>query len=453
MQGIGRNLIQFIGLICLFCQFTFPAAASIHRAPIIIKANDIKDAARYPLQSYRLFRTGPNGEAVPIPFQIDEINEIGDYVLDQGVSPNADTGNGYFDEHDELSFMGDDVGPIAKPKSWPQGNAPKSIFELRFSLSQKPGEKPSDSVFRREGAVYLGIYTRSAPPLVTDPYVVFDFDQHVIKTSRYEYRFDPQNYLVVDKIAMRSPDPAKNNQTIIRSSSFFMQADLKYFVTVKANHRSINSKLDAYRTGPVRSIVRVSFFYRFLRLNFEVGMYTEVSFFSNSVILPAVMYIPIDGQRYFNKGSNFYYGFALESNPNQYQLETNMQRVFHEESSWFEFLKNRPAKPRHYWASVLGKDQMFYLSLRVSDHMVAEDNLPRYYLDSLPAARLTDRDQNAILPLGESPVNLALHFDLTRFREGEHEISFQMFFENRRDEQLLESYRRLPQWQQVLRRL
>ena len=41
--------------------------------------------------------------------------------------------------------------------------------------------------------------------------------------------------------------------------------------------------------------------------------------------------------------------------------------------------------------------------------------------------QLSKRSHDDILPLGKSPVNLALYFDLTRFKEGEHEIAFQLF--------------------------
>lgn len=429
-----------------------PALASIHRAPIVIKAKDIKEVARYPLDSYRLFRTGSDGEAIPIPFQIDEVNELGDYVLDLGNKPNLETGSGYFDDEDELSFMGDDVGAIQVPKKWPGNNSPRILFELRFKNPNTSGDQ-SGGHFRSEGAVYLGIYPRNPPPLAAKQYVVFSMDQHLIRTSRYEYHFDPKNYLVVDQINVRSADEGKNSRPIIRSSSFFMQADLRYFVTVRANHRSINSRLDAYKIGPIRSIVRVSFYYSFLRLNFEVGMYTEVSFFSNSVILPAVMYIPINGRRFFNDGSGFYYGFAFERSPDKYDLQTNIDRMMQREGRWFDFLRQRTPRERHYWASVLGDEHMFYLSLNLSESMVAEGNLPAYYMESADWQELAKRDPAAILPLGESPVNLALYFDLTRFREGEHEIAFQLYLENRRDPQLLESFRNLPSWQQNLRRV
>ena len=94
-------------------------------------------------------------------------------------------------------------------------------------------------------------------------------------------------------------DPTfKKTKPLIDSSTFYLKADLKYFLTVFANHKSVNSELESYKTGPIRTIVRVAFYYVFLKLKFEVGMYTEVSLFSNSVVLPAVISNPVDGTQF-----------------------------------------------------------------------------------------------------------------------------------------------------------
>ena len=66
---------------------------AIHSAPVVITGYKVKYATRFPIPSYRLFRTAKDGSAVAIPFQIDEINEWGDYVLDRGKDTNKATGN------------------------------------------------------------------------------------------------------------------------------------------------------------------------------------------------------------------------------------------------------------------------------------------------------------------------------------------------------------------------
>ena len=85
--------------------------------------------------------------------------------------------------------------------------------------------------------------------------------------------------------------------------------------------------------------------------------------------------------------------------------------------------------------------------------MLDEGNIPMYYIDKLSGTSLSSRDNSKISPLGKSPVNLALCFDLTKFKQGEHYMSFQMFFENRRDDGLIEKFRHLYSWKYRARRI
>ena len=96
-------------------------------------------------------------------------------------------------------------------------------------------------------------------------------------------------------MSVNNKEPYKYEK-ILDSTTFYLKGDLKYFITVEANHRSVESELEAWKTGPIRSIIRVSFHYTLLKLKLELGMFTEISFFSNSVSLPAIMYSPLDGQ-------------------------------------------------------------------------------------------------------------------------------------------------------------
>ena len=443
MNGI-KALLTLISLATAGFFGSSQSFGRIHRAPIIIKAKDIPRAARYPTRFYRLYRSSHTGEATPIRFQIDEVNELGDFVLDKGKKPNNNTSNGYFDNLDELSLMGDDVGPIVKPKKWPENKKPHLLFEITL---KNDGKSVSDY---NSGAVYLGIFFSSPPPLAKDKYVVFDLANDVVRTSRYEYFFDKKNYLVVKNIDMM--DSKKERKRMVDSSTFFMKADLKYFLTVDANHRSVNSNLEAYKIGPVRTIVRVNFFYSFMSLNFEVGMYTEVSFFSNSVILPAVIYNPIDGVKNLNDGSGFYYGFALNRSPDEFNFSTNMEEAFSKKVGLFSLLE-RKQKHKTFWASLIGKDSMMYVELRPSQSMLKEENVPFVFIDKKSSDQLQGRDNNKALPLGQSPVNMALYFDLTRFSKGEHLMAFQLFFENKKDDRIIESFKSLSQWSLKVKRI
>ena len=429
------------------------ARAGIHTAPIVLRGSQIKAAARLPISQYRLFRTENYGKAVAIPFQIDEVDEFGDYVLGEGKQNNGKASNGIFDLQDELAFMGDDVGPLREPTSW-DGKRPPLLFEIRLALPAGNPAGPS------EGAVYLAAYADTPPPVAPQRYVSFSEKLGEVMTSRYRYLFDQKNYLVLRGVDMFPPLPngsqhvlpsvpgsptlPKTSIPLLNSSTMYLKADLKYFLTMEANQNTIESSLDAFKVGPIRAVVRVSFFYRFLRLNFELGMYTEVSFFANSVNLPAVLFNPLDGYKSLNSGSGFFYGFAMNDNPNIYHIESNMPA--YAPRGILDFFKKNRTEPV-YWIAATTPDRLMYVEINPSKQMQTAGAVPMLYLDNTPEADLKNRGVQAPLGLGEAPVNMALFFDLTKFKEGEHLVAFRLFFENKNQKNLLQSFRDLGNWQ------
>jgi len=417
------------------------ALASIHSAPIVLQGNKIKLATHYPIQMYRLFKSDANGNATPIPFQIDEINEWGDYVLPDGGTITAKTGNGIFDLQDEIAFMGDDVGPQVPPKVFPEGNKPSLLFEIKASF---PGTNVGGD---QMGSVYLGIYFQNPPKLSERSYVFFNRNSAEVITSRYRYGFDQKNWLVSRRVEMLKKGSEKEPDFVplLDSTTFYMKADLKYFLTVEASHRSIESQLEAYKIGPVRTIVRISFHYKFLKLNFELGMYTEVSFFSNAVYLPAILYNPLNGKRSLNRGSGFYYGMAMRENPANYKIESNMPP--YKPTGILSVFDGKPTVEPLYWIMASGNDRMLYMEIVPSKEMRAEGAVPTLYREDKSGPEIVGRNRDVAKALGESNVNMALHFDMTKFTDGEHFMAFRLFFENINDVKRLETFKNLSKWQ------
>jgi len=443
-------MLMRIALIIVMSGFSSSLFAKIHSAPVIVPGFKIRQAARYPIQAYRLFRSD-KGIATTIPFQIDEINQYGDYVLDQGQEVTKNDGNGIFDLQDELAFMGDDVGESVPPTTWPNNQKPNLIFEIKQEFQGEPKDPKAKS-----GSVYLGIYFRKPPPLSQRKYVVFDEKNGAVRTSRYLYNFDKKNYLVVNSVDMYSRDKEPQKVPLIDSSTFYLKADLKYFLTFEIHHKDIQSYLEAYKIGPIRSIVRVTFFYRFLKINFELGMYTELSLFSNSVVLPAIMYNPLDSDANLNEGSGFYYGFATTENPNTYNIETNIPdyNKYIGNKSLFDMFSKGPKVESRYWLSMTRKDRMMFFEVIPSKDMLKHENIPYLYRENLSAKELrASRKNDKAQPLGKSPVNLGVYFDLTKFNKGEHRISFRLFFDNQYDLDDMKSYQNLDSWQLELNRL
>ena len=419
-----RRLLGF-GAWCLTCL----AEAGIHTAPIILPARIIRAVQYHPINMYRVFRTGPDGSAIPIPFQIDERDHYGDFILPKGKNPNTQFSNGIFDGIDELSIMGNDVGPVKQPTKW-AFKKPAILYQLLLTKG------------KQRGAIYVGAYFTSPPPLSPARYVSFNLRNAEIRTSKYRYLFDNDNYLVVrgvDILSKKAPV-----QSLLESSTFYLKTDFKYFITLEINQGDISSELDAYMVGPIRAIARVNFNYSVLKLNFDLGMYTEVSFFSNSVILPAIIDNPLDGPKTLNEGSEFYYGFNLRQNPKNLTIETNMPA--YRQKSFFDFLNSKKNVSKDkYWVTAKTDDYMVYLEMIPSKQMQADGAIPSFFLEQTDTEVINKRSRDPA-PLGEARVNMAVAFGLQRLQKGFHEIALQLFVENTARQDYLDAYKELNQW-------
>lgn len=412
--------------------------AAIHDAPIVVKGKALALAFGWPVTSYRLLRTDAEGRATVIPFQIDEVNGHGEYLLPQGPRPNLPVDRGLLDGLDELVFMGNDVGSLALPKAYP-GDTPDAVFRIVCR----------DATGQPRGAVYLGRYgTRQRlPSLAPQTYVVFEQPQQTIVTSRYRYTFDGDNYLVMKGFAANDPmNPAAAQEPVIQSSTFYLKADLSYFLTFEANHRSIDSRLEAFKTGPIRVIVRVDFYYTLLKLQIDVGMFTEVSFYSNSVELPAVFYSPIDGRESLEVGSNFYYGFQLVANPGSYRLASNMQRWPQPRRPFWS--RHQANLPEVFWAGLYNDHHMIYLEVTPSRQLLANGVQPFLYLQERSGAAVSKVDHDEIAPIEKAPVNAGLVFDLTKFAAGDNLMGFRIFFDHHLTAAQEAKYRNYKFWSQ-----
>lgn len=403
----------------------------LHPTAIILKSFQTNMASGYPLESYRLI-ANHDGNAKIIPFQIDEVAAYEDFVLPDGPKPNHTLSNGIFDRLDELSFMAEDAGMDEPPKKW-SFEKPELLYKI---AAKKDGKS--------YGAVFLAVYKTPSkrPKYSNKKYVEFNLKESTILTSRYRYQFDPNNYLVVKGIDLVKD--GKPELKIVDSSSFYLNLDLKYFLTLSIGHSDITSRLEAYKVGPIRSIVRVSFAYSFLKLNFEMGMYTEVSFFSNSVILPAIMYNPLDGSKSFNSGTGFYYGFATTFDIGSIGLETNLNK--YAKKNILDLFKGTPKVLTNYSLLASHPDFIMLMNISPSWKMKNSGNLPLYYKEIGDPAKISSRKWDTPLPLGEAPVNLGVYFDLNKFAEGEHRVGFNLYFENKNNKELIKSYSNLDKW-------
>ena len=150
-------------------------------------------------------------------------------------------------------------------------------------------------------------------------------------------------------------------------------------------------------------------------------MYTEVSFFENAVVLPAIFYNPLDGPSRLNEGSGFYYGFALTKNPKEIYLETNMPS--------YEDRDKTAQWHNQFFISSQLDEEVFHMEIIPSREMAKFKSSPYFYRENKSYSDLKKRSTKKASSLGKAPINAAMYFKMNQMQEGEHIVSFQLFFE------------------------
>ncbi len=381
-----------------------PPQLVLPSVPIVFRAEDIDPIVNYPVSFLRVFRTAPDGRAVAIPFQIDEMNVYGDFVF--GSDRPHDKANYIFDRLDELSLMSGDLGIRQPPIHWPFSNKPFRVYEV---VTSRRGQ---------HNTFYVAIFLKSPPPLTAESYVQFNQMTSTVETANYRLSLNKRNYLAIEEVLFKL---GRKHVSLIDWSSFYLKLDFKYFLTFEENQDTIETKMSAWRAGPIRTVIRVDFVWKILKLKFNPGFFTEMSFFADSLHLPALIYAPFDNRKVLNRGSEMYYGFALVENPQTMRIETNMPRYRSAQSE-------RHSARLRYWLGMHAPEYAVLVNMHSNARLRANSFAPALFTTNLPAARLAQHRASA--PPSQR-VNVAVYFDLTRFPQGEQRLGLQSVFVNR----------------------
>ncbi len=118
---------------------------------VILPGSRISKLQGDPISRMRLL-VRRRGQWHPVPFQIDEKTEEGDYLFPLGKENDRDRKNRKLDAWDEVLFMARDAGCRADPRDWPPGRVHGEEIEV------------TDPVTDEQGWFYLFSYT-DPPPL------------------------------------------------------------------------------------------------------------------------------------------------------------------------------------------------------------------------------------------------------------------------------------------------
>ena len=143
-------------------QAAAPAAGAFsrHADPIVLKGEEIPDFAGATEADIRVFASR-GGKFAPIPCQMDERNQWGEFVVTKGKRVVPDEDNGVFDDNDEVVFLSRDLGEKGDKAQIPGG--PKKVYEIEVT----------DPITSSKGYAYVAYYAGNAPANAAEDYIKY----------------------------------------------------------------------------------------------------------------------------------------------------------------------------------------------------------------------------------------------------------------------------------------
>jgi len=222
--------------------------------PVIVRGELLTQMLGMPLEGFRLF-SGRQGVWVPIPFQIDEVDAEGLFVLPEGKHPNRDEGrrgkerdrHGILDSNDELVFMASDLGDRLCAEPWPSDVRKGVEIQVRDP--------------RTGGQGWCCLLWFQDPPLPNpEDYVRYEREEDRIYAGNFSLGYSPEKDLVYTTLLSLAPQKGApppvdimDRINIRFSASIFLRS-----ITFSRNEDDFVSVVIAYKDGPVRVMRRVA---------------------------------------------------------------------------------------------------------------------------------------------------------------------------------------------------
>ena len=210
---------------------------------ILLEGKDVPFLHGQPLAAIQVFAFRSN-TLTPIPFQIDERDRRGRWVITAGPRPSRDNKPDIFDSNDALIFLSRDLGGQTAIDTFPQVH--RVWHEIRLG--------PPTSPF---GFAYIGLgvaLARSDAP----PRVRYMPDQDRVYTERYTLEFGaplPTHLAFVSALG----DFGQNTIAGVR-----IAGEIRFLgglLRIRRTNQDLQSRLYGYRQGPVRIIRRARYWF------------------------------------------------------------------------------------------------------------------------------------------------------------------------------------------------
>lgn len=253
--------------------------------PVLIQGNELMAALNLPIDGFRLFAHA-RGRTAPIPFDINERDENGDYVLPEGREPTRGTGRWTLTS--ELAYMAHDTGDRVKPSALPGG------WTMGFEL------ETTDPVNGKKGWAYLLHFEKDPPPKSDADYVsIEEVDKpdpltgkpYAVLRGKYFYVRNTEGStswhdFMGTRAAGYIPKSFSDHVEVRNRLKVFG------FIPFNVNEDTIWSDTPAYYDGAVRFIRRVRLKVTLIGIRVPTGIVYDVTGYDRIANVPVKIKVP-----------------------------------------------------------------------------------------------------------------------------------------------------------------
>jgi len=260
-------MCAFIGIAAGILFLALPVRLAAEA--IVVPGNMLSPLIGAPLTDFRV--TDLNGQ--PLPFQIDEVVEEGEYVCPEGDEPNSDDGNGVLDTADELVFMYED-GSLVKGVT--AADSPRGADSSGFVVH----------VTRAGVTRAIEVHTDPSIALSSRRYVQYDHEAQQVRTQHFSATFGRDRFHFV-QAGIRGRQGAPY---LMLTDELRVEIKLRAFwglVPISYTEDNLVCLVKRYKAGPVRLIRRGDF-----HLNLGMGIKGSRAAV-NQICYPDLVCVPV----------------------------------------------------------------------------------------------------------------------------------------------------------------
>jgi len=235
----------------------------------------------------RLFSHNGNQFSI-IPFQIDERDPEGEFILTNGEAAGKDVDNGLFDHNDEIVWLAKDTGGRVSKSEW-------------MSLGDRSTEiviiDPKDE--SQKGWVYLIHFPENPPPLSPKDYVRYTPGDEIVQSDYYTLKYMKGSPFYMDIIC---PEEAGGS-----GEDFFDRVKVRlsveaffHLIHIDKSEEDFKSFVIGWKDGRVRVLRRVENYFRILFNLSSPSIFSVNEYYERLTYTPVQLTIPFRLKWVFN---------------------------------------------------------------------------------------------------------------------------------------------------------